>query len=286
MARHEHHEHHQHHAPSPRAEPPPGVTAGTKLEWTCPMHPEIVRDAPGNCPICGMALEPRTVTLEEVEDVHLKDVTRRFWVSLALSVPLVATAMAEMLWGMEFRHAVNESLFAWGQFALATPVVLWGGWSFFVRGWTSFRTLRLNMYSLIGLGVAVAFLFSVFAVLFPDALPEAFKSHGLAPLYFEAAAVITTLVLLGQVLELRARSRTSSAIRALLGLAPKTARIIRDGVEEDVPLDRVRVGDVLRVRPGGSGAPFAAPGPAAPGWPHWSDSARGAPGPGRAAPAR
>jgi Cu+-exporting ATPase len=244
---HDHHGRHGHAA----AAPPPAVTAGTKLEWTCPMHPEIVREAPGNCPICGMALEPKTVTLEDVEDVHLKDVTRRFWVSLVLSLPLVATAMAEMIWGLEFRHAVDERLFSWGQLALATPVVLWGGWSFFVRGWLSFRTLRLNMYSLIGLGVAVAYVFSVFAVLFPDALPEAFKSHGLVPLYFEAAAVITTLVLLGEVLELRARSRTSSAVRALLGLAPNTAiRVAADGAETEVPLAEVQPGDLLRVRPG------------------------------------
>jgi len=215
------------------------------------MHPEIVRDAPGNCPICGMALEPRTATLADVENVHLKDMTRRFWVSVALSLPLVATAMAEMIWGMEFRHAVNESFFAWGQFALATPVVLWGGWPFFERAWVSFRTLRLNMYSLIGLGVAVAYLFSVFAVLAPDALPEAFKAHGLVPLYFEAAAVITTLVLLGEVLELRARSQTSSAVRALLGLAPNTAiRVEADGAEREVQLADVNPGDGLRVRPG------------------------------------
>ena len=249
---HPHHGHagHAHHGAAAAA-PPPAVTAGTQVEWTCPMHPEIVRDAPGNCPICGMALEPRTATLADVENVHLKDMTRRFWVSVALSLPLVATAMAEMIWGMEFRHAVNESFFAWGQFALATPVVLWGGWPFFERAWVSFRTLRLNMYSLIGLGVAVAYLFSVFAVLAPDALPEAFKAHGLVPLYFEAAAVITTLVLLGEVLELRARSQTSSAVRALLGLAPNTAiRVEADGAEREVQLADVNPGDALRVRPG------------------------------------
>jgi Cu+-exporting ATPase len=245
------HERHGHHDRAAPAAPIPAVSAGTKLEWTCPMHPEIVRDAPGSCPICGMALEPKTVTLEEVEDVHLTDVTRRFWVSVALSLPLVAAAMAEMVWGMDFRHRIGELLLTWGQFALATPVVLWGGWSFFMRGWTSFRTLRLNMYSLIGLGVAVAYLFSLFAVLVPDALPDAFKTHGLVPLYFEAAAVITTLVLLGEVLELRARSRTSSAVRALLGLAPNTAiRVAADGSESEVPLAEVHPGDVLRVRPG------------------------------------
>ncbi len=215
------------------------------------MHPEIIRDAPGNCPICGMALEPRTATLDDVENVHLKDVTRRFWVSVVLSLPLVATAMAEMIWGSAVRHALPETLFSWGQLALATPVVLWGGWSFFERAWLSFRTLRLNMYSLIGLGVAVAYLFSVFAVLFPGALPETFKAHGLVPLYFEAAAVITTLVLLGEVLELRARSQTSSAVRALLGLAPNTAiRVAAGGAEREVPLAEVKPGDVLRVRPG------------------------------------
>ncbi len=215
------------------------------------MHPEIVRDAPGNCPICGMALEPRTVTLDEVEDVHLKDTTRRFRVCVVLSLPLVAAAMAEMIWGAQIRHAVDPRLFAWGQFALATPVVLWGGWPFFQRAWISFRTLRLNMYSLIGLGVAVAYLFSVFAALFPGALPEAFKAHGLVPLYFEAAAVITTLVLLGEVLELRARAQTSSAVRALLGLAPSTAiRVAADGTEHEVPLADVKPGERLRVRPG------------------------------------
>jgi Cu+-exporting ATPase len=251
-AAHAHSDHaHQGRHEVARAEPPPAVTAATKIEWTCPMHPEIIRDAPGNCPICGMALEPRTATLEEVENVHLKEVTRRFWVSVALSLPLVVTAMAEMIWGAAVRHAVDERLFGWGQLALATPVVLWGGWSFFERGWTSFRTLRLNMYSLIGLGVAVAYAFSVFAVLFPAALPEAFKAHGLVPLYFEAAAVITTLVLLGEVLELRARSQTSSAVRALLGLAPNTAiRVAPDGAEREVPLAEVKPGDVLRVRPG------------------------------------
>ncbi len=238
------------HAPA-RHEPPPAVTAGTKIEWTCPMHPEIIRDAPGNCPICGMALEPRTATLDDVENVHLKDVTRRFWVSVVLSLPLVATAMAEMIWGVAVRHALPESVFGWGQLALATPVVVWGGWSFFERAWLSFRTLRLNMYSLIGLGVAVAYLFSVFAVLFPGALPETFKAHGLVPLYFEAAAVITTLVLLGEVLELRARSQTSSAVRALLGLAPNTAiRVEAGGAEREVSLADVKPGDVLRVRPG------------------------------------
>src|SRR5262245_13612245 len=241
--------HAQHDQHAPAVAPAPG--AGAQVEWTCPMHPEIVRAAPGNCPICGMALEPRTVTLEEAENVHLKGISRRFWVSLALSLPLVVAAMAEMMGGQELRHALGGPLFGWAQLALATPVVLWGGAPFFDRAWVSFRTLRLNMYSLIGLGIAVAYLFSVFAVLFPGALPEAFKSHGGVPLYFEAAAVITTLVLLGEVLELRARSKTSSAVRALLGLAPNTAiRVEGSGVERDVPLAEIKSGDVLRVRPG------------------------------------
>src|SRR5215813_6948902 len=243
------HDHHD--AITAPHEPPPTVTAASRIDWTCPMHPEIVRDAPGNCPICGMALEPRTVTLEDVENVHLKDMTRRFWVSVALSVPLLALAMGEMIWGAQVRHAIPESVFAWGQLALATPVVLWGGWPFFERAWVSFRTLRLNMYSLIGLGVAVAYLFSLFAVLFPGALPETFKAHGFVPLYFEAAAVITTLVLLGEVLEIRARAQTSSAVRALLGLAPNTAiRVEPDGSEHEVPLADVKPGNRLRARPG------------------------------------
>ena len=244
-----HHSYGDHGDVAPAARPP---AAGAKLEWTCPMHPQIVRDAPGNCSICGMALEPRTVTLEAVEDVHLKDMTRRFWVSVVLSLPLVFAAMAEMVWGAAVRHAIDERVFTWGQFVLATPVVLWGGWPFFERAWISFRTLRLNMYSLIGLGVAVAYLFSVFAVLAPGALPDAFKAHGLVPLYFEASAVITTLVLLGEVLELRARSQTSSAVRALLGLAPHTAiRVGADGTEQEVPLADVAPNDRLRVHPGG-----------------------------------
>jgi P-type Cu+ transporter len=243
----EQHGDHQH---RPR-ESLPAVTPGSKLEWTCPMHPEVVRDAPGNCPICGMALEPRTVTLDDVEDVHLKDITRRFWLSVLLSAPLVIAAMAEMAWGTEMRRPINETAYGWIQLALATPVVLWGGWPFLERAGVSFRTRRLNMYSLIGLGVAVAYVFSVFAVLAPGALPAAFKTHGMVPLYFEAAAVITTLVLLGEVLELRARSQTSSAVRALLGLAPNSAiRMDPSGEEREVLLADIRPGDFLRVRPG------------------------------------
>ena len=186
------------------------------------MHPEVVRDAPGDCPICGMALEPRRVTLEEVEDVICRNDAALLGEPRA-DPAAVVIAMGEMFWGAALRHALDERGFGLTQLALATPVVLWGGWPFFERAWRSFRTLRLNMYSLIGLGVAVAYFFSFFAVLAPGALPETFKAHGFAPLYFEAAAVITTLVLLGEVLELRARAHTSSAVRALLGLAPNTA---------------------------------------------------------------
>jgi Cu+-exporting ATPase len=224
---------------------------GQKIEYTCPMHPEIIRDAPGSCPICGMALEPRTATLED-DTTELDDMKRRFWVSAALSLPLLALAMSEMLPGDPLRTAIGHGRVSWVQLLLAAPVVLWGGWPFFVRAWYSIVTRNLNMFTLIGLGVAVAFIYSLVATLAPQIFPGSFRDHaGNVPVYFEAAAVITTLVLLGQVLELKARSSTSAALRALLGLAPKTARrISRDGAEEDVPLDQVMKGDHLRVRPG------------------------------------
>ncbi|MEO6711048.1 MAG: HAD-IC family P-type ATPase, partial [Planctomycetota bacterium] len=219
--------------------------------YTCPMHPEIIRDGPGDCPICGMALEPRTVQLGQADDFHLRNATRRFRLSAALTLPLFATAMAEMVWGGTLMHSIDARLFAWAQLVLATPVVLWGGWPFLQRAWTSVRTLRLNMYTLIGIGVSVAYLFSVFATVAPARLPAAVRSHGSTPLYFEAAAVIVTLVLLGEILELRARSRTSSAVRALLELAPSTAtRLDPDGLERETPLAEVKPGDRLRVRPG------------------------------------
>jgi Cu+-exporting ATPase len=228
------------------------VAAPAAVRYTCPMHPEIVRDAPGFCPICGMALEPVTATGDEASP-ELEDMSRRFWVCLALSAPLLALAMAEMAVGQETvaRLFPGRSL-NWVQLALATPVVLWGGWPFFVRGWASVAARRLNMFTLIALGTGAAYAFSVAATLAPGAFPAAFRDHaGRVPVYFEAAAVITTLVLLGQVLELRARSQTSGAIKVLLGLAPKTARRLRDdGGEEDVPLDQIQVGDRLRVRPG------------------------------------
>src|ERR1041384_671231 len=222
------------------------------VEYTCPMHPEIVRDAPGSCPICGMALEPRIVTLEEEKNPELVDMTRRFWVSVVLSLPLLLIAMSEMLPTNPIASIATMRTIVWIQLALATPVVLWGGSPFFVRAWQSIRNRSLNMFTLIGLGIAVAYIYSLIATLAPKLFPASFRDHaGNVPVYFEAAAVITTLVLLGQVLELKARSATSTAIKSLLGLAPKTARRVGpDGSEQDVPLDQVHVGDPLRVRPG------------------------------------
>ncbi|MGA8490133.1 MAG: heavy metal translocating P-type ATPase [Terriglobales bacterium] len=223
----------------------------TRVEYTCPMHPEIVRPRPGFCPICGMALEPRTVTAIEEENPELRDMTRRFWISLALTVPLLTVAMADMFPGMSMERALPKGWLPWIELLLATPVVLWGGWPFFQRGWTSIVNRSTNMFTLIAMGTGVAYLFSVTATVFPGLFPSSFRDmNGTPPVYFEAAAAIVTLVLLGQVLELRARSRTGAAIRALLDLSPKTARILRDGTEQDIPLDQVKPGDRLRVRPG------------------------------------
>lgn len=225
--------------------------AASRTEYTCPMHPEIVRDGPGSCPICGMALEPRTVTTTEEENPELRDMTRRFWISVVLTVPLLGIAMSDMLPGTVLQHLLPGSWLSWVELVLATPVVLWGGWPFFQRGWTSIINRSTNMFTLIAMGTGVAYLYSLVAVIFPGAFPSSFGTmNGGPPVYFEAAAAIVTLVLLGQVLELRARSRTGAAIRALLDLAPRTARIIQDGREEDVPLERVHIGDRLRVRPG------------------------------------
>ncbi len=235
----------------------------TKREYTCPMHPQIVRSEPGNCPICGMALEPRTVTVEE-ENPELRGMTRRFWISLALTAPLLAIAMGSMLWPHAFmgEASVNgltlyrAEWLPWLELLLATPVVLWGGWPFFQRGWASVLNRSTNMFTLIAMGTGVAYAYSVVATLFPQIFPASFRTMGDRPdVYFEAAAAIVTLVLLGQVLELRARSQTSSAIRALLDLSPKMARLIRengseDGSERDIPLEDVKPGDRLRVRPG------------------------------------
>ena len=225
----------------------PEAAAGTI--WTCPMHPEIRRDGPGQCPICGMALEPLEPTLDEGPNPELVDMSRRFWVSTAFTVPLAFLVVASELFGFDL-FPMRSSM--WIQLALATPVVLWGGWPFFERFWASLKTRNLNMFTLIGLGVGVAYGYSLVATLAPQIFPSSLRTMGgLIPVYFEAAAVITTLVLLGQVLELRARSATGAAIRALLGLAPKTARRVNDdGSEEDIPLEHVHVGDLLRIRPG------------------------------------
>jgi len=232
----------------PAPEPMP---AGT--QYTCPMHPEIVRDGPGDCPICGMALEPMTPSLDDGPNPELIDFTRRLWVSAVLSIPLLVITMGPMV-GLPVRDWIGERTAAWLELTLATPVVLWAALPFFRRGWASIVNRSPNMWTLISIGVATAYLYSVFATLFPDVFPHQFRGHGgSVPVYFEAAAVIVALVFLGQVLELRARERTGSAIRALLDLAPKTARRIgKDGTEADVPLDEVKTGDLLRIRPGES----------------------------------
>ena len=262
-------------------EPESPAFPATKREYTCPMHPEIVRAQPGNCPICGMALEPRTVTVEE-DNPELRNMTRRFWISLALTAPLLAIAMGSMLWPHAFmglgyvfyvyvsrgnvRLITSNSLLPWFELLLATPVVLWCGWPFFQRGWASVVNRSTNMFTLIAMGTGVAYLYSVVATLFPWIFPASFRGMGRSmgdhpDVYFEAAAAIVTLVLLGQVLELRARSQTSSAIRGLLDLSPKMARLMSkdaskngsaDGseIERDIPLEDVKPGDCLRVRPG------------------------------------
>ena len=221
----------------------------TKTEYTCPMHPQIVRSEPGTCPICGMALEPRMVASEE-ENPELRDMTRRFWISAILTVPLLVIAMGGMF-GSPLRPALPEKWQPWIELLLATPVVLWGGWPFFQRGWASVANRSSNMFTLIAMGTGVAYVYSLIATIVPGMFPPSFREMGHRPaVYFEAAAAIVTLVLLGQVLELRARSRTGAAIRALLNLSPQSARVLRDGVEQDIPLDQVQAGDRLRVRPG------------------------------------
>jgi len=221
-------------------------------EYVCPMHPEIVRAEPGSCPICGMALEPRVASVVEEANPELVDMTRRFWIALGFATPVLALAMSDIIPGQPVQHVIPPSLFPWLEFLLATPAVVWGGWPLFERGWASILNRHLNMFTLIAIGTGTAYLYSLAATVAPGLFPESFRGeHGGPAVYFETAAVITALVLMGQVMELRARSKTSSAIRALLDLSPKTARRLRsDGGEEDVPLEAVQAGDRLRVRPG------------------------------------
>jgi Cu+-exporting ATPase len=229
-------------------QPEPAAAPGTI--YTCPMHPEVRQEGPGSCPICGMALEPETVSLDDKPDPELIDMTRRFWVGLALTLPVFAIEMMSHVLGI---HLLSPTVANWVSLVLATPVVLWAGAPFFERGWRSLVTRNLNMFTLIAMGVGVAYVYSVVATVAPDLFPDTFRDmHGAVAVYFESAAVITVLVLLGQVLELRARARTSGAIRSLLGLAPKTARRIGKTGDEDVPIEDIAVGDLLRVRPGES----------------------------------
>jgi len=229
----------------------PSLTPISRTEYTCPMHPEIVRDAPGSCPICGMALEPRVVRAQEEENPELATMRRRLWVCALLTAPLFILETGAMIAGAGWMGGLSRTALVWLQLALATPVVLWGGAVFFKRGWDSIINRSPNMFTLIAIGTGAAYGYSMLAAIAPSIFPDSFRHHGTVDVYFEAAAVIVTLVLLGQVLELRARSRTGAAIRALLGLTPKTARQITDcGHEKDIPLDQVQIGDRLRVRPG------------------------------------
>ncbi|MFV2004179.1 MAG: YHS domain-containing protein, partial [Gammaproteobacteria bacterium] len=227
---------------------PKGIPlVATKTEYTCPMHPEIVQDHPGNCPKCGMSLEAVTVEAEE-DTSELDYMSKRFWISAALAIPVLFSAMAAEFWPERMAELIDPNLRQWIEMLVSAPVIVWGGWIFYVRAIQSVITRNLNMFTLIGLGVSVAFTYSVIATVAPGIFPpEVFNEVGVVPVYFEAAAVITALILLGQVLELRARSQTNAAIKLLLGLAPKTARIVRDdGTEEDIPMEHVQVGDTLR----------------------------------------
>ena len=233
-------------------EPAVPIQPESRVEYTCPMHPQIVRSVPGFCPICGMALELRDAVVDQEEDPELVSMTRRFWTSVALTVPILVLAMSDLIPGQPLQNVLSSRAIGWIELVLATPVVLWAGWPFFERGWASIVNRSLNMFTLIAMGTGTAYLFSVIAVLFPGIFPASFRVMGGGlPIYFEAASAITALVLLGQVLELRARSRTSAAIRSLLKLSPKTARLVRtDGTEIDVSIEHVNAGDSLRVRPG------------------------------------
>ena len=235
------------------ANPPPSapLTAppGARVEYTCPMDPEIIRDQPGACPICGMALEPRVITLDDGPNPELVSMTRRFWISALLSAPVFALTMIDMAGGGALAMSQGAWL-NWMGVILATPVVFWAGWPFFERAWISIVNRSPNMFTLIALGISAAYVYSAVATLAPGVFPDTMRMHGVVPTYFDTCVVITTLVLLGQVLELRARHQTGTAIRELLQLAPKMARVVRDGVDRDVPLEEVRVGDLCRVRPG------------------------------------
>jgi len=254
---HDDHSHHSHSPSSPHSHTShpihtlhaPRSTASATI-YTCPMHPEVQQDHPGNCPKCGMALEPKTVSAVEEENPELADMSRRFWIGSVLALPVFLLAMAHLIPSLRHQSWVMGDASRWLQFLLSTPVVLWAGWPFFQRGWRSLITWHLNMFTLIAIGVGTAYLFSAAVMLLPGAFPASFAPHGKVGIYFESAAVIVVLVLLGQVLELRARSKTGSAIRALLNLAPKTARVVQDGEERDVPLASVQAGAKLRVRPG------------------------------------
>ena len=229
----------------------PTMAQLVNTEYVCPMHPEVVENGPGSCPKCGMALEPRTVQIDQ-ENPELKYMSHRFWVSLALTLPIFILAMSEMIPGQPVQLLLDPKITSWFQLLLATPVVIWGGWAFFVRGWNSLISLNYNMFTLIAIGSGAAYVFSLVAVLFPHLFPDQFhNADGSINLYFEAASVIVTLVLLGQVLELKARDSTGNAIRALLNLAPQTGRVISsDGSEKDVPIQQIKKGDLLRIRPG------------------------------------
>ncbi|MEQ1607660.1 MAG: heavy metal translocating P-type ATPase [Hyphomonadaceae bacterium] len=239
-----------HHDHAPTETKTAAAVSPSGAQWTCPMHPQIVREGPGSCPICGMALEPMMPISGDAPNAELADMTRRFWVGLALAAPVFALEMGGHL--IDVHRWLDQQASNWIQLVLATPVVLWAGWPFFQRAWASLRNRSLNMFTLIAMGTGVSWLYSIAGTLAPQAFPDAFRtSHGAVPVYFEAAAVITVLVLLGQVLELRARETTGGAIKALLDLAPKLARRVRpDGTDEEIALDTVAVGDVLRIRPG------------------------------------
>src|SRR5471032_1071962 len=228
-------------------------SAAVGIIYTCPMHPQIRRDTPGNCPICGMTLDPLTATAQTGPSLELADMPRRFWIALVLTLPVFVLEMGSHIPVLGVARSISMTASTWIQFALSTPVVLWAGWPFFLRGWASLRNRSLNMFTLIALGVGVSYLYSLVATFMPSLFPMEIRHEGMIAVYYEAAAVITVLVLLGQVLELRTREQTGGAIRALLKLAPKSARRINtDGHDEEVALEQVRIGDRLRVRPGES----------------------------------